>query len=397
MKKINIYEKLDKNIWEEMIPVYRPFLPPSSLKYAHEALDSGWVSSNGKYIQLATDKLQQLLNVKYVQLLNNGTAACHLLAKSLQFKHNINEIIVPDNVYVAAINSFLFDRNFTLRSIPSDINTWNIDLAELDAAITKHPKAAVLIVHNISNVINVPALKRKYPNTVFVEDNCEGFLGTYENKQTGTESFASAISFYANKNATSGEGGAFLTNDEDIYNSIKCIQGQGQSSKRFVHNRLGYNYRMTNVQAALLLGQLEILPTIMQMKNDVFSIYRDHLKDREDILMQTIDPNTTPANWMFGVRIPKQGTRIVEQGKYEQAEKFFIDRNIEIRPMFYSIQEHEYLTHSNIYFSDDKVARLLNKQCLILPSYPELTQEEQKHILKTLDEYVLQIVPEESW
>jgi perosamine synthetase len=227
----------------------------------------------------------------------------------------------------------------------------------------------------------VPELKRKYPKTVFVEDNCEGFCGTYENKQTGTESFASAVSFYGNKNITAGEGGAFITNDEDTYNFAKCIQGQGQSSKRFVHSHLGYNYRITNIQAAILLGQLETLHTILDMKRDVFETYRKHIGGREDILLQEIDPNTTNANWMLGVRIPKQKC-------YEEAETFFKNRDIEVRPMFYPITEHKYLHEENIKFSDCKVATQLNKECLILPSYPELKLDEVSYIYKTLDEYI---------
>jgi perosamine synthetase len=365
-----------------MIPIYKPYLPNDSLKYAHEALDSTWLSSQGKYISMVQEKLQELLNVKYVLPLNNGTSACHLLAKALSTKHNKNEIIVPNNVYVAAWNAFLFDNNYNLYAVEADLNTWNYKLSELDKAIALQPNAAVLIVHNIGNINNVPELKRKYPNTLFVEDNCEGFIGTYEGAYSGTASYASAISFFGNKNITSGEGGAFVTNDEETYLFAKCIQGQGQSDVRFVHKDLGYNYRMTNIQAAILYGQLEILPEIMEMKEEIFTDYRLALKNRQDILYQTIEPNTHHSNWMFGVRVPGNAS-------YLHAETYFKNNGIEIRPMFYPINIHKHLKDNyTVEYGSCTNAELLNRECFILPSYPELTTEERAYILDTLNHYI---------
>jgi perosamine synthetase len=367
-----------------MIPIYKPYLPKGSLDLAHEALDSTWISSQGKYLQIASEKLQELLGVKHVQLVFNGTVACHLLAKAagaLQTQE-VAEVIVPNNVYAAAWNAFLFDTNYTLYSVDADLDTWNYDLLDLDLAIHAHPHATVLIVHNVGNIINVPELQRAYPNTVFVEDNCEGFLGKYEGLQSGTSSFASAISFFGNKNITSGEGGAFITNDDDAYEHAKCIQSQGQSKKRFVHDYLGYNYRMTNIQAAILAGQLELLPTILEMKRQVFTTYRTALADREDVLMQLSDPTTEHSNWMFGLRVPKQLS-------YERAELFFKQNGVEIRPMFYPIHEHGYLKKNfHVKWDDCTNAEILSKECFILPSYPELTEDEQSHILTTLNDYI---------
>ena len=364
-----------------MIPVYKPYLPPSCLKYAHDAIDSSWISSQGKYIQMAQEKLQELLNIKYVQLVNNGTSACHLVAKCVANKLNIHEIIVPNNVYVAAVNAFLFDNNFKLFSIECDLNTWNYDLNELNKAINLHPNAAVLIVHNIGNIINVPKLQWQYPNTIFVEDNCEGLLGKYENMYAGTQGFYSAISFFANKNYTSGEGGALITNDENAYLYARCVQGQGQSSKRFIHEELGYNYRMTNIQAALLYGQMEVSQNILSMKQDLFNTYRNAFQDREDILLQSIDPDTVPSNWMFGVRVPNSN--------YTMAEQYFNSNNIEIRPMFYSIDEHKHLQNNFlIEYGHNTNAKLLNKECFILPSFPELTKEESNYIINKTEEYI---------
>lgn len=365
-----------------MIPIYKPYLPAKSLSYAHDALDSTWLSSQGRYLSMVQEKLKDLLGVKYVLPMNNGTTACHMMAKCLYKFHDRYEVIVPNNVYAAAWNGFLFDNTCDLVSIDADLNTWNFDLQELDKAITSHPRAAILVVHNIGNIINVPELKRKYPDRIFLEDDCEGFLGEYEGVKSGTASYASAISFFGNKNITSGEGGAFITNDEETFNFAKRIHSQGQSNKRFVHSDLGYNYRMTNVQAALLYGQLEILPDILQMKQQVFDTYRVALKDRSDVLIQTSDPSTKNANWMFGVRVPGNPD-------YETAEAHFKNNGVEIRPMFYPINHHSYLLDNPcVSWTDTINAEILNKECFILPSFPELAGDEQRHILKVLNDYL---------
>lgn len=365
-----------------MIPIYKPYLPKSSLKYAHEALDSGWLSSQGKYLPMVQERLQELLNVKYALPVFNGTVACHLMARCTADITGIREVIVPNNVYVAAWNSFLFDGEYQLFSVECDKETWNYDMIALQLAMAEHPAAAVLIVHNIGNIINVPELQERYPETLFLEDNCEGFMGKYNGQYSGTASYISAVSFYGNKIITSGEGGAVLTNNEETYLYAKNIHSQGQSEKRFVHNNLGMNYRMSNVQAAILYGQLEVLPNIVAMKHEVFERYRTALKGREDILLQKIEKGTQHANWMFGIRIPNH------KG-YEVAEQFFREQGIEIRPMFYPITAHSHLCNqAYIDISECQNAELLNKECFILPSYPELTKEEQKHILNTLDKYV---------
>ena len=249
-----------------MIPIYQPYFTQKNLEHAHKAIDSGWISSQGEYLDLSKNKLKELLGCKRLILTNNGTTATHLLALALKYKHpHITKIIVPNNVYVAAWNSFLFDKNYELIPIDSDLNTWNFDITKIKSLIDEN--TAILVVHNIGNIVNVPKLKIEFPNTVILEDNCEGFLGKYGDKYTGTESFASSISFFGNKIITSGEGGAFITNDDDVFEYINKVKSQGQSNEKFIHDVLGYNYRMTNIQAAILYGQLDSLNEIKEKKH----------------------------------------------------------------------------------------------------------------------------------
>lgn len=373
-----------------MIPVYKPYLSKNSLKYATDAIESTWLA-NGKYVSIVEDKLCELLKVNHVIAVNNGTSATHLVSKSLHFKYpNISHLIVPNNCYIAAINSFLFDEDYydMLHPIDADPHTWNISNIELEDKFKYLNKyggnksAAILIVHNLGNIYNIKKIKEM--GYVVVEDNCEGLFGKYGDRASGTESLASSISFFGNKNITCGEGGAFITNDSDVYEYIKCIQGQGQSEKRFVHKHLGYNYRMTNVAAAMLLGQLEIYTEIMDKKAELFYKYKKAFEDIEDVYLQHREHDTEHSKWMMGIKIDK------EKMSYDLAEVFFRNKGIEIRPMFYSIREHLYLNDFRYKIHDykDNIAKMLNQKIIILPSYPGMTDDEFKRIRSAVFEFL---------
>jgi len=358
-----------------MIPIYKPYFNKENLKFAHDAIDSGWVSSQGEYIDKVKNELKDLLDCKKIILTNNGTTATHLLALSLKFKYpHIKKIVVPNNVYVAAWNSFLFDKNYKLIPIDANLDTWNFNEDLLDNILDE--ETAVLVVHNIGNIINVPKLKRKYPNTIFLEDNCEGFLGKYESKFSGTESFASSISFFGNKTITSGEGGAFITQDDEVFDYINCLKNQGQSNIKFIHDILGYNYRMTNIQAAILYGQILYLDKIKQEKNRVFDRYKKNLQNSKKITFQKTEENTVHSNWMFGLRI----NDITKEQK-TNLEISLYQNGIDIRPMFYSINKHKYLKSIDCVTT---IADKLQNEVIILPSFPELSNSQIDFITEKL-------------
>lgn len=363
-----------------MIPIYKPYLTQENLKYAHEAINSGWISSQGVYLELAKNELKSLLGQRKVILTNNGTTATHLLSIALKYKHpHIKKIIVPNNVYVAAWNSFLFDKNYELIPVDADLETWNFDISKLDNLVDD--ESAILVVHNVGNVVNVLDLQKRFPNTVILEDNCEGFLGKYKDSFTGTKSFASSVSFFGNKTLTSGEGGAFITDDEDVFNYINVVKNQGQSDSRFVHNVLGYNYRMTNIQAAILYGQLLDLNVITNMKKEVFDEYKNNLSSVDEIEFQKIDPNTVHSNWMFGVRFPN----FTLQNKRD-LELFLFEFDIDSRPMFYDINKHLFLSEIK---NESINSETLQRQCLILPSYPELTKGQINYVCEKIKKFLI--------
>jgi perosamine synthetase len=203
-------------------------------------------------------------------------------------------------------------------------------------------------------------------------------FGKYENQFSGTSeaSLCSAVSFYGNKIITTGEGGAFLTCDADVYHYIKQAYSQGMSSVRYVHNVHAYNYRMTNVQAAFLYDQLNDIDNILQTKKRVFERYKRLLQpliqDGHIALFQE-EEDTQSADWIFAVRI------IGNKMTIEETTCFFNKNGVDIRPFFYPITSHGHLKDMIV---DDEVGSLLNKEVFMVPSSPLITEEEQIKVVE---------------
>lgn len=365
-----------------MIPIYKPYIS----KYKSSAIDainSEWISNHGKYINLSSDKLTNILGNKYCILMNNGTSATHCLFKALKFKYpNIKKIYVPNNVFVAPWNCCLMEYpEIMMEVMKTDINTLNIDTSE-EYIKTLEPNSAVCIVHNLGNIINVPRLKRLRPDLIFIEDNCEGLFGKYEGLYSGTASLCSAVSFYGNKTITTGEGGAFFTDDEDIFKYINSIYSHGMTSERYIHDKVATNFRMTNVQAGFLYDQLNDIEHILHLKNKVFENYNKLLQqlitDNKVKLIQH-EENTEHSKWMYSITVPSK--------PFKEIEEHMKINNIDVRPIFYDIHEHSHLIHIKTYCDNKKILDITNCS-LMLPSFPEISEEDQKYVINCLENYI---------
>lgn len=354
-----------------MIPIYKPYLEKYKTS-AISAIKDEWVSNHGINIELASNKLCNILNIKYCILMNNGTSATQCLFKALKYKYpDIKKIYIPNNVFIAPWNCCLIEYSEDIIEVMKmNENTLNIDTSE-EYIKNLDNNSAVLIVHNLGNIVNVPRLRKIRPDIIFIEDNCEGLFGSYEDKYSGTESLCSAVSFYGNKILTTGEGGAFFTNDYDIYNYIKNIYSHGMSNVRYIHNNIGYNFRMTNVQAGLLYDQLNDYKHILELKNNVFNTYDLLLSDllyNNTISKLNIEAKTLSAPWMY--------TLIIKNIPYDIVEAYMTKYNIDVRPFFYDIHCHTHL--KNIH---NQYKPLLNTQNgVMLPSYPTLEYKQQEYI-----------------
>lgn len=367
-----------------MINIYNPNINKYT-KSAINAIKEGWISNHGRFVELANSKLKEITKSKYSILMSNGTCATHCLFLALKFKYpNISKIYVPNNCYVAAWNASLMEYKINeLELMKMSNKTWNIN-TNLEYINNLEKNAAVLIVHNLGNIINVPRLKRIRPDLIFIEDNCEGMFGKYEDTFSGMSesSLCSSCSFYGNKIITTGEGGAFFTQDEEVYNYIKSVYSQGMSDTRYLHNIHAYNYRMTNIEAGFLYDQLNDVENILENKYKIFQIYDNLLEGLiklGKIKLIKREENTIHSPWIYALRIVDNTKTINE------TILFFKENNIDIRPFFYPINAHK---HLKMVENNDDVSYILNKEVIMIPSSPNITYEEQEYIVNAIKSFV---------
>jgi perosamine synthetase len=367
-----------------MINIYEPSISNYKTS-AISAIESEWISNHGEFVKKSTQKIKEIINVKHAILMANGTCSTHCLFLALKFKYpNISKIYVPNNSYVAAWNCLLmeYDKNL-IEVMKMDINTWNI-CVDKEYIKGLDTNSAVLIVHNLGNIINVPRLKIIRPDLIFIEDNCEGFTGKYESIYSGTSesSLCSSISFYGNKIITTGEGGAFFTNDDAVYNYILKVYSQGMSSIKYLHDTHAYNYRMTNIEAAFLYDQLNDFEHIINNKKRIFENYKNLLKpliETNRVAIFKEEPNIESANWIFALRL------INNKKGIQETSNFFKVNNIDVRPFFYPINKHEHL--KDIFF-EDPVSDILHNEIIMIPSSPSITLDTQKYIVKIIEIFI---------
>lgn len=230
-----------------MIRIYEPYKIEKSIPLVEKDLKNVELTYGRDSYKKVIKVLSSIHNGNNVIPVFNGTCATHMAYKALKLvKPNLKKIYVPNNVYVAAWNSILFEKD-NVKIVPIDccLNTWCVDTNKLNESLKyDDPETTdVLIVHNIGGIVNVPELKIKNKGILFIEDNCEGFLGKYNGDYTGTSCLASSVSFYANKTVTCGEGGAFITSLEsskEEYVHIYKFHSQGQTQTRYLHDILAY-------------------------------------------------------------------------------------------------------------------------------------------------------------
>jgi perosamine synthetase len=358
-----------------MIKIYEPHINNKLAKeYLCDVIDSGWLGHTGKYVELCTEYFEKLFGC-YCLLTSNGTAATELLHEAVKFKYpEPKDIVTQDNVFVAVWNSAKRSNAYeSMEILRVDEKTLNFSTENLKNSICPFQTTVLKVVHNIGNIVNVPQLKRDFPKLVIIEDNCEGLFGKYEGKFTGTEAFCSSVSFFANKTITSGEGGMFMTKDREVFDYIKSLHSHGQTSERYLHDKLATNCRITNMQASVLWSQIQTLPEILSKKSEIFNRYRNFCENSNGFYqIQESDPTTDNANWMFILKSPKSHVKLSE----------FLEKNgIETRRMFYPIASHLQfeLSHRNS-------ANTLDNW-LMLPSHPGLLVAEQEYIFEKLEEF----------
>ena len=315
------------------IPVAAPDLSGREEELVVDAIRSSWISSSGRYLSQFESEFANLCGTRHAIAVTNGTVALHLALLVLGVGPG-DEVVVPSLTYIATANAV---RYVGAEPVFADVDeaTWCLDPAQLEAAVTGRTRAivAVDLYGHPADMDAIGAIADRHRLQV-VEDAAEAHLARYKGRAAGGLGTIGTFSFYGNKIFTSGEGGALTTDDPGLEANIRMLRGQGMDpSRRYWFPITGYNYRMTNIAAALLCAQLERRAEIVARRAAIFEGYRRRLDGVPGIGFQPVAAWAEPAAWLFCITVDPQA---FGRSRDELAE-YLDERGIETRPFFIPI------------------------------------------------------------
>ena len=362
------------------IPVCRPTLVGNELKYVEDCVKTGWISSIGENISKFEKMFAEAVGAKYAVSTTNGTTALHLAVHTLGIGPG-DEVIVPTFTMIATANAVRYTGARPVL-VDSEPRTWNIDPDKIEEKITEKTKA-IMPIHTYghpADMDKINALADKY-NLWVIEDAAEAHGALYKGKKIGSIGDIACFSFYANKIITTGEGGMATTNDEEIYQKMKNIRSHAFSTERhFWHKYLGFNYRLTNLQAAVGVAQMERFEELVESRIKNARLYNSYLKDIKGIILPPETQNVKNVYWMYSIKLTSEfpisrdelRDRLMDRGI--ETRTFFIPMNLQ--PTYYNEWKDEKFP----------IAEDLCKTGLYLPSSSDLTEEEIKYVVENLAE-----------
>lgn len=353
----------------KFIPVYQPSLLGNEKKYVLDCLESGWISSKGDYVNRFEESFASRVGIKYANSVCNGTAALHLALLAAGIGKG-DEVIVPTLTYIASVNCIKYV-GATPVFIDSCKFTWQLDPELIIDKITPKTKA-IICVHLYGGMCNMDPIVNiaKKHNLYVIEDCAEAFGSQYKGRNAGVFGDVACYSFYGNKTITTGEGGMVVTNDHTLTTRVARLKGQGLAPNRqYWHDMVGYNYRMTNLCAAIGLAQLETSDSIIFKKNKIAEFFRENLASLPIEFQQT-GVEVISSSWMFSI--------LVKDFEMREAIRHYLNsKSIETRPIFYPIHTMPMYYDQ---FSRFPIAENLGERGLNLPSWPDLTTENLDYI-----------------
>ena len=362
----------------KMIPISQPSITQKEIDYVTDAIKSGWVSSLGKYINKFEEKFADYCNTKYALTTSNGTTALHLTLVALGITSN-DEVIIPDLTFVATGNAVKYI-GANVVAVDIDEDTLCISPEAIKKAITSKTKA-IIPVHlygHPANMEKINIIAKEY-NLFVVEDAAEAHGAEVNGKRVGGLSDAGIFSFYGNKIMTSGEGGMITTNDDELYNKMKYLRDHAMSNdKRYWHTEVGFNYRMTNLQAALGVAQFERIEELLAKKKEVFNWYQDGLKDIKNIRLNFQKNGYKNVYWMVCLELI--GYDEIKRNEFIEKLK---KKNIDSRPFFYPVSDMPMFDDSNT-----PITHKIYQRCINLPSYFDIKRKEIEYICEVLKELI---------
>lgn len=379
-----------------MINLHSPFINQTAIKYLKKCVNSGWVSTGGKLVENFEKKICKFTGAKYSIACNSGTSALHISLKLADVRPG-DEVLAPTLTFVATINAILYN---SCRPIFMDCDEFfNIDVQKTLEFLktntyrknkftfnkkTRRKISALIVTHVWGNAVDLEKLiseckKRKIK---IVEDASESLGTRYKkgNNHTGTLGSLGVISFNANKIITTGSGGIILTNDKKIANRAKYLTTQAKNDPVFfVHNEVGYNYRMTNISAALGLSQLKDLNLFIKKKKNIRNFYLKKMAQFKNLKIAKCPPYATNNNWLniLNINYKKRPLR-------NKIIKKMYNSKIIVRPIW----KLNHLQKPFSKFQNYKIKKAYNlvKTSICLPSSPSLNLKDLNKIISNLNE-----------
>lgn len=358
------------------IPIYQPDLSGNEKKYVNECLDTSWISSRGRFVGEFETRFAERIGVEHAASVCNGTVALHLALLALGIGPG-DEVLVPTLTYIASANAVTYT-GATPVFVDSLHSTWQIDPEDVRRHITPRTRA-IMPVHLYGHACDMDALMAiaREHRLFVVEDCAEGFGTLYKGQHVGTFGDISTFSFFGNKTITTGEGGMVVSNDKTLIERARHFKGQGLAAHReYWHDVVGYNYRMTNIAAAIGLAQMERADEFIARKRQIAGKYMD-LLEGVPVELHTEAPETFHSYWMVSMLVSKAEHR-------DPLREHLAEAGIETRPLFYPL--HTMPMYSRTY-RKHPVAEELAWRGINLPSWPGLPDEALQHIAGTIRHY----------
>lgn len=363
-----------------MIPVNTPLLGGNELKYLTECIETGWISSEGPFIKKFEEQMAVYVGRKHGIAVSNGSAALDVAIKALNLNKG-DEVIMPTFTIISPAQSLI-----NVGAIPvlvdSETETWNMDVTQIEDKITSKTKA-ILVVHIYGlpvDMLPVLELCKKY-NLLLIEDAAEMHGQTYNGQQCGSFGDISIFSFYPNKHITSGEGGMIMCNNDALAERCRKLRNLAfePNGRRFIHHELGWNYRMTNMQAAIGLAQLEKLDEHIQKKRKIGKLYNEGLKGLKGFQLPLLQTNYADnIYWVYAMVAETEALANETVQKLNEAK-------IGTRPFFWCMHEQPVFQKMGLFKNESyPVAEKIARNGFYLPSGLGLSEGEIELVISNL-------------
>jgi perosamine synthetase len=355
-------------------PVALPNLSGNEFKYLIDAFTSTWISSSGIYLDKFEHEFSKYSDCSFGVAVSNGTVALHLALVALDIGDG-DEVIIPDLTFAATINAVLH-ANATPVIVDIEEESWCISPSEIEKAITERTRA-IIPVHLYGQPCDMESIMSiaTRHNLKVIEDCAEAHGSSFGGKKVGSFGDIGCFSFYGNKVITTGEGGMCVTNNSSLDEKMRILRDHGMSkTKKYWHDHVGFNYRLTNLQAAIGLAQLERIDEIHHNRREYENAYKEVLGSQYSF--QSNLPDRDRITWLVGVLVNKNLNR-------EDLMEKFTNMGIDVRPFFYPLSEMDiYKKFSNL---KTPISEKISKRGLNLPTYESLKSVNQiKEILNNI-------------